>query len=162
PAALELSLQAADRVEQERDRLHRHWRQRRDRAAYEAARAARQYDAGDPDNRLVARTLERQWEERLAGPQRLGGGDAPGPEGQPGRLAEADRERIRARAADMPALWHAAGAGGADRRGIVRQLIERVELTQRSGTERLDVAIRWRGGMVSRHEVARRVHRYEQ
>jgi hypothetical protein len=50
----------------------------------------------------------------------------------------------------------------ADRRGIVRQLIERVALTQRSGTEWLDVAIRWRGGMVSRHEVARRVHRYAQ
>src|SRR5262249_22113549 len=71
PASLELSLQAADRVEQERERLHRHWQQRRERAAYEAARAARQYDAVDPGNRLVARTLERQWEERLAARQRL-------------------------------------------------------------------------------------------
>jgi DNA invertase Pin-like site-specific DNA recombinase len=162
PAALELSLQAADRVEQERDRLHRHWKQRRERAAYEAERAARQFDAVDPGNRLVARTLERQWEERLAAQQRLEEDHARFLHEQPRRLTDGDRERIRALAADMPTLWHAAGTGVADRRGVVRQLIERVELTQRVGTEWLDVVIRWRGGMASRHEVARRVHRYEQ
>src|SRR5262249_25629033 len=71
PAALELSLRAAERVEQDRERLHRHWRQRLERAEYEANRARRQYDAVDPENRLVARELERQWEQKLAERQRL-------------------------------------------------------------------------------------------
>src|SRR5207247_9738531 len=44
PAALELSFRAAERVEQDRGRLHAHWQQRLERAEYEAARAGRQYD----------------------------------------------------------------------------------------------------------------------
>jgi hypothetical protein len=65
PATLELSLRAVDDVHQERERLHRHWKQRLERATYEAERAERQYQAVEPENRLVARSLERQWEEAL-------------------------------------------------------------------------------------------------
>ena len=65
PATLELSLKAIEDVHQERERLHRHWKQRLERATYEAERAERQYQAVEPENRLVARSLERQWEEAL-------------------------------------------------------------------------------------------------
>jgi hypothetical protein len=65
PAALELSLTATERLEQERTKLERHGPQRRERAAYEVERAARQYHAVEPEHRLVARTLERAWEEKL-------------------------------------------------------------------------------------------------
>src|SRR5438132_9418687 len=65
PAALELSLQAMQQVQQERQRLHSHWQQRLERARYEAQRAERQYQAVEPENRLVARTLEQRWEESL-------------------------------------------------------------------------------------------------
>jgi hypothetical protein len=65
PAALELSLAAAADLEQERARLHRHWQQQVERAHYEAERTRRQYDAVEPENRLVARELERRWEEAL-------------------------------------------------------------------------------------------------
>ncbi len=58
PAALELSLTAIERVEQERTELDRLWLQRREQAAYEVERAARQYHAVEPEHRLVARTLE--------------------------------------------------------------------------------------------------------
>ena len=71
PAALELSLAAAEQVEQERAALVQLWQQRRERAAYEAERAARQYHAVEPENRLVARTLERAWEDKLAAQQQL-------------------------------------------------------------------------------------------
>ncbi len=63
PATLELSLAAAERVQQERDELTQLWQQRLERARYEADRAARQYHAVEPENRLVVRTLERAWEE---------------------------------------------------------------------------------------------------
>jgi hypothetical protein len=65
PAALELSLQAAEDTETERARLHRHWKQRLERARYDAERAARQYQAVEPENRLVARELESRWEQAL-------------------------------------------------------------------------------------------------
>ncbi len=65
PAALELSLRAVEDIERERERLHRHWKQRLERARYESQRMERQYEAVDPDNRLVACTLEARWEESL-------------------------------------------------------------------------------------------------
>ena len=65
PAALELSLRAIENVEQERQRLHDQWRQKLERVQHEVGRAERQYHAVEPENRLVARTLEARWEEAL-------------------------------------------------------------------------------------------------
>ena len=52
----------------------RHWQLRRERARYEVERAARQYQACEPENRLVARELERRWEESLKVPAATRGG----------------------------------------------------------------------------------------
>ena len=71
PAALELSLAAADEIQQERARLHRNWQQQLERARYQAERAQRQYDAVEPENRLVVRELERRWEEAQKEQRRL-------------------------------------------------------------------------------------------
>jgi hypothetical protein len=71
PAAWEVSLAAAEPVEQDRAAVTQLWEQRRERAAYETDRAARQYHAVEPENRLVARTLERAWEEKLQAQQTL-------------------------------------------------------------------------------------------
>jgi DNA invertase Pin-like site-specific DNA recombinase len=160
PAALELSLRAAERAEQDRERLHAHWRQRLERAGYEADRARRQYDAVEPENRLVARSLERLWEDKLAERQRLGEDYARFQAEQPRHLAPADRARIGALAADLPGLWHSPTTTGGERRAVVRLLIERVELTRHGETERVDVAIHWRGGAVTRHEVRQGLRTY--
>jgi DNA invertase Pin-like site-specific DNA recombinase len=161
PAALELSLRAAERVELDRQRLHRHWRQRLERAEYEANRARRQYDAVDPENRLVARELERQWEQKLAEHQRLEEDYARFRHEQPRHLTATDGERIRALAADVPALWQAATTTMADRRAIVRQLVEQVVVTRRGETEVIEVVVRWLGGSESRHEVHQGLRRYD-
>ena len=71
PAAIEVSLQAAEDIELERRQLHGQWKMRLERAGYETALARRRYEAIDPDNRLVARTLERNWEAALAAEQLL-------------------------------------------------------------------------------------------
>src|SRR3954451_4692463 len=65
PAALEASLAAVAGVERERGELARQWQLRRERAADRADRAARQYRACEPENRLVAGELERRWEDAL-------------------------------------------------------------------------------------------------
>ena len=65
PAGIELSLTAAGDIERERARLDAHWRAELERAGYEARLAERSYRAVDPDNRLVARTLEQRWEDAL-------------------------------------------------------------------------------------------------
>ena len=71
PAAIEASLALAADLEAERAALDHHWRQRLERARYEVERARRQYAAVEPENRLVARTLERDWEEALTEQARL-------------------------------------------------------------------------------------------
>jgi hypothetical protein len=71
PAALELSLEAANHVEEEREELDRLWKKRLERASYEAERAGRHYRLLEPENRLVARQLAKDWEEKLEAQKKL-------------------------------------------------------------------------------------------
>ncbi len=71
PAALEVSMAAAGQAEAERASLDKLWRQRLERARYAADRARRQYQLTEPENRLVVRQLEREWETALAEAGRL-------------------------------------------------------------------------------------------
>lgn len=161
PAALELSLRAAEQAGRDRDRLHAVWRQKVERAHYEADRARRQYDAAEPENRLVTRELERRWEQALAEARRVEEDYTRFQAEQPQELTAAERDRIRALAADIPALWRADTTRGSDRRSIVRLLIDRVELSRRGGTELVDVVVHWRGGAQGRHVVRQRLRRYD-
>jgi hypothetical protein len=65
PDRVALALAALGELEQEAHGLEQQWSLRRERARYEAERARRQYDTVEPENRLVARSLERAWEEKL-------------------------------------------------------------------------------------------------
>jgi hypothetical protein len=65
PASLELSIAAEHALRAARRQLETHWQQRLERAHDSAERAARQYHAVEPENRLVGRALERQWAEAL-------------------------------------------------------------------------------------------------
>jgi hypothetical protein len=162
PAALELSLAAADDLEQERARLHRNWQQQVERARYQAERAHRQYDAAEPENRLVVRELERRWEEALKEQRRLEEEYARFGRTRPAGLSAEEREQIRGLARDMPALWHAAATTAADRQRIVRLLVREVVVTVRGESEWVDVTISWAGGIISRHELVRPVQRDQQ
>ena len=71
PASLELCLDATEEIQQQRRQLDEHWQQRLTRSNYEAEQARRQYAAVEPENRLVARELERRWEESLRSDEQL-------------------------------------------------------------------------------------------
>ena len=146
PAALELSLIATERVEQERTELDRLWQQRRERAAYEVERAARQYQVVEPEHRLVARTLERAWEEKLVAQQQLEEEYHRFVQHKPRLLSETEREAIRHLATDIPALWAAPTTTAADRKEIIRQVVERVTVDVQGSSERVKVCIEWIGG----------------
>lgn len=146
PATLELSLAATTRVAQERAELDRLWQQRRERAAYEAERAARQYQTVEPENRLVARTLERAWNEKLVAQQTLEEEHHRFVREQPRLLTADEREAIRRLAADIPALWHAPTTTAADRKEIIRQVVQRVVVDVQGRSEQVRVRIEWVGG----------------
>jgi DNA invertase Pin-like site-specific DNA recombinase len=162
PAALELSLRAIENVEQERQRLHDQWRQKLERVRYEVGRAERQYHAVEPENRLVARTLEARWEEALKKQRELEEEHHRFLAKLPAALSAADRERIQALSRNVPSLWNGAGTTATDRKQIVRCLVERVVVAADQVTEFADVTIVWKGGLTTEHQVARPVGRYEQ
>jgi DNA invertase Pin-like site-specific DNA recombinase len=162
PPALELHLAAAEDVQAQRKVLHQNWQQQLQRAAYEVARASRQYQRVDPENRLVAAELERRWEEALREENRLQQEYEQFCLARPAQLTAAEREQIRQLACDIPALWRADTTTPEDRKRLVRMLIERIEVDVQGQTEQVKVAIHWSGGSVSRHDLVRTVQRYEQ
>lgn len=162
PAALHLSLESAERVREERLQLHRLWEQRRERAGYQAALAQRQYEAVDPENRLVARELERRWEQALSDQRNLNEEFDRFQREQPKELSAVDLKMIEELSTNLPCLWNSSTTSNSDRQMIVRHLIEKVAITVQGTTELADVSIHWAGGYVSQHQVLRAVAAYEQ
>jgi len=162
PAALELSVQASANLQQERNRLSRHWKQSLERTRYDSARAARQYQAVEPENRLVARELERQWEKALLSQRQVEEEFDRFQQKQPQQLTSEEEEMILSLSTDLPALWNAPTTSSADRQTIIRHLVERIVVTVQGVTENVDVTIHWAGGFTSQHEIRRPVLRYEQ
>jgi DNA invertase Pin-like site-specific DNA recombinase len=162
PASLELSLAAEQALQAERTQLEAHWQQRLERAQYQAERAARQYRAVEPEYRLVARELERQWEEALRHEQLEHEAYARFRREQPAELTASERDAIRRLAQDMPGLWAASETTAQDRQEIVRLLLEQVTVEVQGDSEQVDVTLHWAGGVESQHRVIRPVACYEQ
>jgi Recombinase zinc beta ribbon domain/Recombinase len=162
PAALEVSLQGAADVEAERQQLHQQWTYRLERARYDVERAAWQYNAVAPENRLVARTLERQWEETRAAQERLQADYARFHAEQPATLSAAERRVIRRLASDIPALWQARATTDAERQAIIRQVVEQIVVTVQGESEHVAVHVPWVGGHCTHTTLIRPVARLEQ
>jgi len=162
PAAVELHLAAAANVEQERQRLHQQRRQECERARYETERAARQYQAVEPENRLVARELERRWEAAIQKQQQVQEDYERFCRSQPATLSAAEREQIRALANDIPALWDGESTSPADRQQIVRFLLEKIVISVQGASQQVSVTLHWVGGMQTSHQLVRPVQTYQQ
>jgi DNA invertase Pin-like site-specific DNA recombinase/DNA-binding transcriptional MerR regulator len=143
PIHLEAALAAVEQVEAQRQRLAAQWQQRLERARYEADLARRRYERVDPDNRLVAAELERQWEDKLQTCQRLERewSQAQGQELAP--LTEADQAAIRQLAEDIPALWYAETTTQEERKRLLRCLIQDVTLDPSTKPGFTLISIRW-------------------
>ena len=157
PAAIEASLALVENLEAERAALERHWRQRLERAGYEVERARRQYAAVEPENRLVARTLERDWEAALAEQARLEEDHERAKRARKEAPSTAELAAIRDLSQDLPALWRAETTTQQERQTVVRLLLERVLVEVVAGTERVRVECHWHGGARTTHEVTRPV-----
>ena len=162
PAALELSVTAAGQVETRRAEVDRIWRQRLERAEFACDRARRQYQLAEPENRLVARQLEREWEAALAERAQLGEEYERYQRARPARLSAGELAAIRALASDIPALWAAPTTTVADRKRLIRAVIESVQVTADGATERVHATITWAGGHQTHAGLRRPVARIDQ
>jgi DNA invertase Pin-like site-specific DNA recombinase len=141
PAQLEVSMAAIDQIAQQARRVDRQRELIVERARYEAELARRRFLAIDPENRLVGRTLERDWEARLAEVERLEQESATRPAPSVRLVDPEERAGILALARDLPALWQAATTTHADRKQLLGFLIKDIFLTRADAT--IEVSIRW-------------------
>ncbi|TVY99127.1 recombinase family protein [Trebonia kvetii] len=162
PAALEVSMAAAAQAEDERAMLDKLWRQRLERARHAADRARRQYQLAEPENRLVARQLEADWEAALAETALLEADYQRFTEEQPATLTAAEREAIQALARDLPLVWNARSTTQADRKELLRIVIEDITATVVGNSELVDIAITWAGGHQTTGQTVRPVARLDQ
>jgi DNA invertase Pin-like site-specific DNA recombinase len=143
PAELALAAAAAGEVTARRQRADRAAELAAERARYQADRAERAFCACEPENRLVARTLETRWEARLAelaeAEAALAGqlaSQAPLPE--PGQLADT--------AARLPELWHAPTTSSKDRKRLLRTLLASITVMPADDPAHLRAGLHWNSG----------------
>jgi DNA invertase Pin-like site-specific DNA recombinase len=123
-----------------------------ERAEFEADRARRQFDACEPEHRLVARSLERSLEDALATVEREQGKLAALERARPAPLTDDERAALARLARDLPRMWNAATTTDRDRKELLRTLVGDVVITVHAADKRADVEICWEGG--ARSELA--------
>jgi hypothetical protein len=122
-----------------------------EQARFEAARAYRQYDASDPENRLVAAELERRWNERLVAVRTLQEEISQLEADQKPVIASADRERLLLLGEDLARAWNNPEVTNETRKKIVRLLITEIVVDITEST--IHLIIHWQGGDHTRLEV---------
>jgi DNA invertase Pin-like site-specific DNA recombinase len=152
-AGLEAAELAVEQIARDNEEAEQAWQLQIEKAEYEARRAERQYNAVEPENRVVARTLEARWEACLRRVEELRTKAATSrQERRP--LSKKEQERARRLGADLEAVWHAETTTNQDRKQLLRAAIEEVQL--RSEEDHYAVKIVWKGGAVTDRQVPRR------
>ena len=154
PAKLTATLAAAERLEHDRETTFKQWRLDVERASYQASRAERRYRAVDPDNRLVARGLEREWEESLRALEVAKAELARRERERPRVLSELERDRLLALGPDLTAVWHATTTMPRDRKELLQTLVEEVIIKVERNKAAAYLALRWKGGALSEIDLA--------
>jgi DNA invertase Pin-like site-specific DNA recombinase len=162
PDRIVLAIAALGEIEEETRAMERQWSLKRERARYDVERARRQYDAVEPENRLVARSLERVWEERLRRVDQVEQEYDAWRREQSVSISDNDRAEILALGEELPRLWRAATTRSADRKQIVRLVIKDVALDQKRRRGYVWIKVIWKTGAASEHWLQRCVQGYEQ
>jgi len=129
PPELELGLAVLRETERQAGEIDRAWKLRLDRAHYDARLSERRYKAVDPDNRVVARTLEREWNDKLRELEEIEREREVVRRREKVILSDDDRTRILALAKDLPRVWNADTTTPAERKNLLRMLVREVTLT---------------------------------
>jgi hypothetical protein len=155
PAQLEIAIQVIGQLQQEKEALRRQWELQLKQVRYEAQLAQRQYDAVDPDNRLVAQTLETRWNEKLEALQKLEKSFAEVKEQSHFTVTADEEQRIRALAQDLPKIWKAPTTTDRERKQLLRYAISEVQLDGVRESGKIEIRVTWRSGAVTVHKVDR-------
>jgi DNA invertase Pin-like site-specific DNA recombinase len=156
PPEIELGLAVAREVEKQSSKVDQQWSMRLERARYDARKAEQRYKAIDPDNRLVARNLEREWNERLSEVDGLEREYQDVKVRERLQMTDEDRRRILGLARDLRSVWSAPTTPHADRKNLVRMIVREISVTPIDIPQRAtSVKVLWQTGAVSELTVPR-------
>lgn len=153
PAALEAMKRAVEQARGDHEAALAQWRLEIERLRYEAEKAERRYRAVEPENRLVARGLEAEWESRL---RELAGAEAELRRRElqrPATISAEQLRRLQALSTDLGQLWRAATTTDRDRKELLRTILEEVVLNLKRAEGHAHLTLRWRGGAITTLEV---------
>jgi hypothetical protein len=156
PSELDLSLAVVRQAEAQAGEVDKQWQMRLERVRYEVRRAEKRYRTVDPEYRLVARTLEREWEEKLREMAEVEGQYDETKRRQRLVLTEQHRASILALAKDLPRVWHAPSTTNADRKNLLRLVIRDVVLRPVDVPTRMtSIHIHWQTGATTELQIPR-------
>jgi DNA invertase Pin-like site-specific DNA recombinase len=152
PAQVELSLAVLEEIERQQVILRQQWELRLEAARYAVRLAQRRYEQVDPENRLVARSLEKEWEARLQEQHALEADRNHFRKQAPLNLDETQRQRLLSLVTDLPQVWQAETTSWAERKELLRLLVADVTLTRQQNE--ILVQVRWHTNAVDTFPVA--------
>jgi DNA invertase Pin-like site-specific DNA recombinase len=155
PAGIEATLRALEHATSDHDSRVRSAELELERAEIHAERARRQFDACEPENRLVARTLEREWEQRLTAVRRAERAAAEVAAKRPDPLTEQEIAWCRRAGADLRKVFDATTTSERERKQLLRTILTDVVVTVDRTSEQHAAQLRvvWEGGAVTEHTV---------
>jgi DNA invertase Pin-like site-specific DNA recombinase len=149
PAGVKAALRAAEALEADHDAALAQWRLQIERARYDAQRAERRYRQVEPEHRLVARGLERDWEKALGALAEAEAELSLRERQRPRTLTDQERAQLLALGSDLGRVWSAPSTSDRDRKQLLRTLIEEVILDLAREERRATLTLRWRGGALT-------------
>lgn len=157
PTGLEAALEAEKLSQSEQQTALKQWRLQVEHARYEAERAERRYREVEPENRLVARTLETEWEKRLSELKVAEADLLRRQQENRVELTENQREQIRGLGTDLKQVWDAPTTTDRDRKELLQSLLEEVKIEVLAEHAKAHLVLRWKTGAHSELDVLWRV-----
>jgi DNA invertase Pin-like site-specific DNA recombinase len=155
PLGVEVGLRVLEQLEQDMASQRRQRELQLEQARYEARLAQRQYDAVDPDHRLVASELERRWNEKLERVNHLEQAFDQAEQEAQWNITPQERQAINELAQNLPLVWKAETTTNKERKRLLRMAIASVQLDGVSVAGEIQVQIRWRSGVLTDFTVKR-------
>jgi len=159
PAGVEAAMVALSLGDTEQQTALKQFRLQVERARYETTLAERRYRSVEPENRLVARTLETEWEKRLEEQKAAEAELERKEQEQRLQLTDTQREQIRALGGDLKRVWNAPATTDRDRKELLRTLLEEVKVNVLTDEGKARLVLRWKTSAVTELDVLWRVPR---
>src|ERR1022692_906097 len=149
PAAVEAMRLTVEQLQTNHDAALSQWRLEVERTRYEAERAERRYRTVEPENRLVARGLETEWESRLRDLAAAESELRRREQRRPSRLDQEQLKGIQMLGSDIRQVWQATTTTDRDRKELLRTLLEEVVVNLKRAEGHAHLTLRWRGGAIT-------------